>query len=70
MIEVTLEDPDVGSLDLERCCLCRAPTAYWYAPKDVACCQACAKSATPDRLPSKKEWCDRERALTKNAYPG
>ena len=47
----------------ENCCLCRAPTAYWFVPKDVALCLACAETTTPEEIPSKKEWIEKERAL-------
>lgn len=47
----------------ERCCLCRAPTNYWYTPKDVALCTACAKKAKRSEIPTKSEWCAKEEAL-------
>lgn len=47
----------------ENCCLCRAPTAFWYVPKDVALCPKCAVTASPESIPTKKEWIDKERAL-------
>jgi hypothetical protein len=63
VIEVRKEDEIYSLLTLENCCLCRAATPYWYVHKDVACCQACAATATPDMIPSKAEWCAKERAL-------
>lgn len=47
----------------ENCCLCRAPTHYWHKPTDVALCPNCAQTAKLEDLPSKKEWCEKERML-------
>ena len=60
MIVVVQELEELSKLGLENCCLCEKPTAFWYEPKDVACCPTCAETATHESLPSKKEWCDRE----------
>lgn len=46
----------------ENCCLCRNPTRYWHA-SGVALCRGCAQTADEAALPSKKEWCDKEREL-------
>lgn len=62
MIEVTKESAEMSAWPLELCCLCWQPTPYWYTPKDVACCEACAKDAAPEDIPSKKEWCAQARA--------
>ena len=51
---------------LERCCLCREKTPYWYTPNDVALCQDCAATATHESLPSKQEWCAKEEAIFKH----
>lgn len=57
-------DPD--GPPYERCCFCRARTAYWTdlpdrdPGKQVACCPKCAKKATPKDVPSKKTWWRRE----------
>lgn len=54
----------------ERCCFCRRPTSMWTviegrsAGEQVACCEHCSKEHTQDEVPSKKEWCDKERELT------
>ncbi len=45
---------------LELCCFCRAPTPYWFLPKDVACCQGCAARANEKDVPSKDVWIRRE----------
>jgi hypothetical protein len=50
-------------MPLERCCLCRERTPFWFTPKDVALCRPCAKTATADKLPTKEEWIAKERAL-------
>ena len=47
----------------ERCCLCRKPTRFWYTPKDVALCEACATTATPAALPTKEAWIAKEASL-------
>lgn len=52
----------------ERCCMCREFTPYWYAPKDVALCPSCAEKTLLSSLPSKREWCEKERKLT-DSYP-
>ena len=49
----------------ERCCMCRAHTNYWYAPKDVALCQVCAKTTDRASLPTKAEWIAKEESLSK-----
>jgi len=46
----------------ERCCMCRTPTRYWHR-SDVALCQQCAKTTKLVALPTKKDWCAKERAL-------
>lgn len=55
----------------ERCCMCREFTSYWYTPKDVALCPSCAEKTLLRELPSKREWCEKERKLTDNRpmYP-
>lgn len=66
MIPVEHEPKDVLFHDvMERCCLCRAHTRYWYRPADVALCSFCAQTATAEQIPTKREWLDKERALTK-----
>lgn len=40
----------------ERCAFCKKSTHFWYEPKDVAVCQKCAKTATPELVPSKADW--------------
>lgn len=40
----------------ERCCLCRKPTPWWYAPNDVAVCKTCGATRTVSDLPTKEEW--------------
>jgi len=62
MLQVTKEPRGLARMGLERCCLCREHTPFWYTPKDVALCRPCAKTATADRLPTKEEWVAKERA--------
>ena len=66
VIEVSLE-PDTDLRVVECCCFCRKATRYWYTPKDVACCQACAKHATVKDVPSKAVWFRREQIASGRA---
>lgn len=45
----------------EQCALCMVPTLHWYTQKDVAVCQSCAATATPEMVPSKKSWLEAVR---------
>jgi hypothetical protein len=59
-----------GSSDREQkenCCICRAATPYWHR-SDVALCEECAKVTKLAALPTKAEWCAKERDLTPNPY--
>lgn len=53
----------------EHCCFCRAPTPWWTALADrepgaqVACCGECAEQYRPEEVPSKLEWCNKERVI-------
>jgi hypothetical protein len=40
----------------ENCCFCFTPTPFWYTPKDVACCPACAATHQPKDVPDKETW--------------
>lgn len=65
MIDVVREPVEFDKLGLENCCLCEKPTPYWYEPHDVACCEVCAMTATPEAIPSKAEWVAKEGAKEK-----
>jgi len=60
------EDPTT----LERCCFCRTRTSWWTklpnrtGGQQVACCESCSKKHVPDAVPTKTEWCEKERRLT------
>jgi len=52
---------------LERCCFCRKQTNFWtldaegkVTGKSVACCEGCAKVASPEDVPAKRTWYRRE----------
>lgn len=60
-IPVTHDQDEINDGISERCCFCRAPTRYWYLPKDVAVCPDCAPYAKAEDVPAKREWCNRER---------
>lgn len=62
MIEVKKESEEMSLLPFENCCFCGLPTQYWYEPNDVACCEACAETAVPEGVPTKKEWLAKEQA--------
>lgn len=51
----------------ERCCFCRIPTPYWYDTKDieydVAICLHCSSRHRVSDIPTKEEWCEKERLL-------
>ena len=67
MIDVHPEvvDDERDLTPTERCCFCRKLTRHWYLPKDVACCQDCAKKADRKDVPTKKVWCRREQIAFK-----
>lgn len=61
-IVVEHEPADIVACPIqERCCFCREFTRYWAMNFDVACCQRCAGNADPMDLPTKEQWCRRER---------
>lgn len=66
MIPIRLEDPDMGP-PLERCCFCREATNTWTdlpgrtGGGQVACCPVCASRADEKDVPTKQEWCRREK---------
>lgn len=60
------QEPDEGPPG-ERCCFCRQPTKFWTSLTDrklgqqVACCKHCAGRGDPKDVPTKDQWCRRER---------
>lgn len=74
-IFVEQEPKDMGMWGAERCCFCRKPTAYWtllpdgakVTGKSVACCQACAKRAYREDVPTKEVWMRRE-SIADNSF--
>lgn len=52
----------------EQCCLCRAPTRYWYTPMDVALCGTCGSTAKRAEVPTKKQWLASEDAQNPHPY--
>jgi hypothetical protein len=63
MIKVVHDGTKPGDCCAERCCNCRAPTHYWYAPKDVAVCPDCASTMKVSDVPTKAVWCAKEARL-------
>ena len=55
-VEVKKEPEDMGGPPYEHCCICDQPTPYWYEPNDVALCTKCAEFITKQKIPTKKEW--------------
>ncbi len=51
-----VHDNEPKWMPAEPCAFCCKPTRYWYTPKDVAVCQACAEIHTPEEVPSKRDW--------------
>lgn len=62
-----LTEPDNEFAPLERCCFCRAPATRWTLLPDrspgeqVGICRPCALTRNPSDVPSKVEWCEKER---------
>jgi hypothetical protein len=65
-IKVVRETGPVSLMDCEECFRCFKRTAFWFEPKDVACCQQCAVLCTVDDVPTKQVWFDAARARTKD----
>ena len=63
-----MHDGEPKWMGAEHCCLCKAPTHYWYLPNDVAVCQTCAETACDSDIPTKLEWLNAEGA--KERSPG
>jgi hypothetical protein len=40
----------------EDCACCGKPTPFWYEPKDVALCLACADITPATQVPTKRRW--------------
>lgn len=58
-----IKEPVTNRLELEHCCFCRKKTDTWHAGNDVACCRECAEIHDESEVPTKKEWCDKEKML-------
>ncbi len=67
MLKVTHDGSGPGDI-MEHCCLCRSVTRFWYTPFDVALCTVCASTAERKDLPTKEEWCRKEKALMPKTY--
>lgn len=65
-LRINHDGSSAGEL-LERCCMCRTATPWWHS-SDVALCPACAKTTKLSMLPTKKEWCAKEKALMPKTY--
>lgn len=63
MISV-IHDQESTSEPAEHCAFCKAPTHYWYVPKDVAVCPTCAEVRNADDVPCKRDW------INSNRLPG
>jgi hypothetical protein len=68
-LPVIQEPGDFTGQPAEHCCLCRAHTRFWYQPKDVALCLTCAEAAADTDIPSKADWCAKERELSPQLVP-
>jgi len=75
MIAIEREPKDAGGPPFERCCFCRAPSPFWTLLADrkpgaqVACCQDCAASHEASEVPTKRAWCDKEKAIYLKEHP-
>lgn len=69
MIKIKKQDDPEPPFEL--CCFCRNPTMYWTQLSDrtpgqqVACCPECSSLHLSKDVPTKREWCDKERRLRK-----
>jgi len=63
-LKITHDGTQPGEVQ-EKCCLCRKPTRYWWGTGalNVALCPDCAKITKAIELPTKAEWCTKERAI-------
>lgn len=52
----------------ERCCMCRAPTNWWYGKGEtnVALCPECACKVKKEELPTKRERVVKEIKLNRS----
>ena len=66
-VEVYKESAGMNYCPAEACCVCRAPTRYWYGSGvlNVALCQGCAIRADPETIPNKLEWIEAETMANK-----
>jgi hypothetical protein len=66
-------DKDLCTWPLEVCCFCRKQTNFWTEcpnlkpGEQLACCEKCARVANYKDVPTKEEWCNRERIVWKGA---
>jgi len=67
MVEVHKEPDSMDCWPPEHCCVCLAPTSYWFGtgPLNVALCPTCATQAEPDKLPTKAQWIEAEKRSNK-----
>jgi len=56
MVYVERESLDFMGCEFELCFRCKQPTPFWYAPKDVPCCQSCAAQVEATEIPTKADW--------------
>jgi len=71
---IVRETGPIALWDRERCCVCRALTPMWTAipertdGQQVALCESCAAKTPPSAVPTKDEWCARERSLERSTW--
>jgi hypothetical protein len=74
IIPIGQEPKPWDSLACERCCICRTKTRWWTKLPDrtpggqVALCPGCAVTTTPESIPTKTAWCDKERELNPDPW--
>ena len=72
-MSVKVEPEPEGLGPPENCCICRTPTHTWFQPrrpgKAVALCHRCAYFCQPADIPTKKQWCRRERIAMQTSLP-
>lgn len=68
MISV-IHDNEPKWMPAESCAFCKAPTRYWFSPKDVAVCQSCAEKHEACEVPTKREWLNANREVGQELLP-
>ena len=64
------QEPKPWEPCVENCAGCRTPTRFWTRipertpGEQIALCPNCAEVTEPSTLPTKREWCNKEKLLS------